>query len=151
MLSPCMYWCCPLHVLMLSPTVLKLSLIVLSNLHITEAIPCSTDVISRCTENLQRTEQVPQYWTDVMWGENWICRGEFEFAVANLNLPWWIWIFRGDFEFTVMNFNLPRWILICRDSYGPTYLKASCCLRRIRDFWIFFGGRLDLETFPKLK
>ena len=58
----------PLHVLMLFPacidvipTVLKLSLIVLSNLHITEAIPRSTDAISRCTENLQRTEQVPQY------------------------------------------------------------------------------------------
>ena len=44
------YWCYPLHVLMLSS-------IVLSNLHSTEAIPHSTEVISWWTE------QPPMYWT----------------------------------------------------------------------------------------
>ena len=71
MLSPRMYWCYP-------PTVLN-------HLHSTEAIPpqywsypplywsypptvlmLSPDVLN----NLQCTEQPPQYWTDVIWGEN---------------------------------------------------------------------------------
>ena len=63
----------------------------------------------------------------------WICRGEFEFAAVNLNLPrwilnlpWWIWICRGEFEFAAVNFkfalvnlnlDLPWWIWICRDEF----------------------------------
>ena len=83
-------------VLMLSPTVLKLYPTVLSNLHSTEAILQSTDVI------------LPMYWTtsNVL---NSLYSAELtlywvEFAVVNLNLPWWtlnllwwIWICRGEF------------------------------------------------------
>ena len=57
----------------------------------------------------------------------WICRHEFEFDVAKLNLPqwiyfatakWdlpqWIWICRGEFEIDVMNLDFLQWIWNCR-------------------------------------
>ena len=48
---PSLYWTTS-TVLKLSPTVLMLS--------------------PRCTENLQCTEQPPQYWTDVIWGDSFV-------------------------------------------------------------------------------
>ena len=71
MLSPRMYWCYP-PLYWTTSTILKLSP------HSTEAIPplywsypptvlmWSPDVLN----NLQCTEQPPQYWTDVIWGDN---------------------------------------------------------------------------------
>ena len=93
------YWCYPLHVLRLSPTVLKLSSTVLSKLYSTEAIPHSTDVIP------------PMYWTtsNVLKAStvlNW------RYMEWNLNLP-------QQIEFAAVNLNLPWWILIYRDSCGP--------------------------------
>ena len=84
------YWCYPLHVLRLSPTVLKLTPTVLSKLYKTEAIPHSTDLIPpmywttsnvlnnlQCTESLHSTE-LTLYGVEFEFATvNWICRSEF--------------------------------------------------------------------------
>ena len=37
----------------------------------------------------------------------WVCRGEFEIAAVNLNLPQRIWIWRDEFRFAAVKLNLP--------------------------------------------
>ena len=110
------YWCYPLHLLRLSPTVLKLSPTVLSKLCSTETILYSTDLIppmywtnSNC--NVLKSLHSTELTLDV-WGGIWICH-------SKLNLPQWNWICRSEIEFAAVNFNLPWWILIYRDSCGP--------------------------------
>ena len=74
----------------------------------------------------------------------WICCGkfkccdEFEFAVMNLKLPWWLWICRGEFEFAVANLNWPWWIRNCRSEFelserwpkSPPFLRREAVKKR---------------------
>ena len=91
MLSPRMYWCYP-PLYWTTSTVLKLSPTVLNNLHSTEAIPPQywcypPDVLN----NLQCTEQPPQYWTEVIWGgfmASWHWVVSFKFTKMPLKFNW---------------------------------------------------------------
>ena len=72
-----LYWCYPPNMYWrYPPTVLNNLHSTENNLHSTENIPHSTDAIPHSTEvispnvlnNLECTEQPPQYWTDFIWG-----------------------------------------------------------------------------------
>ena len=89
----------------------------------------------------------------------WVCRGRFEFAMANLNFSRWIWIccskFFGEFDFAMVNLNLvlriwifrsevefgvanlilPRSIWICRGEFELSVLN----LNLLQWIWICCG------------
>ena len=114
MLSPPQYWCYPLHVLMLSPTVLnnlhstKAIPTVLNNLYSTEGIPHSTDGIPRCTE------QPPMYWT-TSTVLNWRYMGWFKLRHLIFHFP----LFRTTMENLIQSFPTPsyRTCWRCRHWY----------------------------------
>ena len=66
----------------------------------------------------------------------WICCrkyfGEFDFAMVNLNLVWRIWIFRSEVEFSVANLILPRSMWICRGE-----LEFSVLSLNLLQWWIW--------------
>ena len=50
----------------------------------------------------------------VLW--NWLCRGEIDFAVAKLILPWWNWFCRREIDFAVSKKMLPWQLCVTATS-----------------------------------
>ena len=85
----------------------------------------------------------------------WICRGEFELALVNLNLPWKILIccskFEfccGEFEFAVVNLKLPQWIWICHGEFEFAMVNLNLLWRIwILPWWILnCGGQFEFAV-----
>ena len=140
-------WCYPLHVLRLSPTVLKLS-------HCTEqalqywsyppqywCYPPNVLNNLQCTESLHSTE-LTLYGVEFEFATvNWICCSEYEFAVVNFNLPWQLWatVVRCDNKNNAKKQNVRR----------QTCTKVFACRVCVQDVTVLHGKSVEFNLIQR--